>query len=267
MSSHRNAKFTTTTAQPNSLSPLSAFNNTTANNNNNNHLSTSPNPTSTASSTAPSSDPSPPSGPPPAPPALNLPPSRARRQFAARLALHSQQAREIAQKAQEDALAAGGSSSSTAGTEELVGEHVQDLGPVMGGYDGADDDGQYPEEGEEHHRLHGPISSDEEEEEDEEAGAVMMKPLSTFSNNKYHQPPPPSTASNTTTSANANANSAHRWTHHDDSDDDDGAEVDQHEGYGNKGLEAFVHSPMPISGGGEVVGKEEGHEDDFGGGK
>ena len=36
-------------------------------------------------------NPSPPTDPPPAPPPLNLPPSRARRQLAARLALHSQQ--------------------------------------------------------------------------------------------------------------------------------------------------------------------------------
>ncbi|KAI4107460.1 MAG: hypothetical protein L6R37_001562 [Teloschistes peruensis] len=167
-------QFTTITTQPNSLSPLPAFNNTTNTTNNNNHiLSTSPNSTSTAPSTTSSSDPSPPSGPPPAPPPLNLLPTRARRQFAARLALHSQQAREIAQKAQEDALAAGGSStdSATAGTEELV---------------------------------------------------------------------------------------AHRWTHHDDSSDDD--EVGQYEGEGEKGLEAFVHSPMPMPVD-EGEGKEGGLEE------
>lgn len=38
--------------------------------------------------------PSPPTDPPPAPPPLNLPPSRARRQLAARLALHSQRKAE-----------------------------------------------------------------------------------------------------------------------------------------------------------------------------
>lgn len=41
--------------------------------------------------------PSPPTDPPPAPPPLNLPPSRARRQLAARLALHSQQKAESSQ--------------------------------------------------------------------------------------------------------------------------------------------------------------------------
>ncbi|KAL8838240.1 MAG: hypothetical protein Q9176_005169 [Flavoplaca citrina] len=79
---------------PSSLSALSAFNTSTA---------------------------TPPSDPPPAPPPLNLPPSRARRQFAARLALHSQQAQQIQQQAQADAVAA-------AGEETPVQEHAQDLG-------------------------------------------------------------------------------------------------------------------------------------------
>ncbi|KAL8816235.1 MAG: hypothetical protein Q9223_004719 [Gallowayella weberi] len=48
----------------------------------------------------------PPSDASPAPPPLNLPPSRARRQFAARLALHSQQAQQIQQQAHADAVAA-----------------------------------------------------------------------------------------------------------------------------------------------------------------
>ncbi|KAL8670431.1 MAG: hypothetical protein Q9168_005029 [Polycauliona sp. 1 TL-2023] len=87
--------FTTTSSHtPSSLSALSAFNTSTA---------------------------TPPSDPPPAPPPLNLPPSRARRQFAARLALHSQQAQQIQQQAQADAVAA-------AGDETPVQEHAQDLG-------------------------------------------------------------------------------------------------------------------------------------------
>ncbi|KAJ8066307.1 hypothetical protein OCU04_005385 [Sclerotinia nivalis] len=46
---------------------------------------------STPSTTTSTSDLSPPSAPPPPPPPLNIPPSRARRQLAARLALHSKQ--------------------------------------------------------------------------------------------------------------------------------------------------------------------------------
>ncbi|KAL9630736.1 MAG: hypothetical protein Q9204_004571 [Flavoplaca sp. TL-2023a] len=84
----------TSSHTPSSLSALSAFNTSTA---------------------------TPPSDPPPAPPPLNLPPSRARRQFAARLALHSQQAQQIQQQAQADAVAA-------AGEETPVQEHAQDLG-------------------------------------------------------------------------------------------------------------------------------------------
>ncbi|KAL8997346.1 MAG: hypothetical protein Q9169_003380 [Polycauliona sp. 2 TL-2023] len=88
-------QFTATSSHtPSSLSALSAFNTSTA---------------------------TPPSDPPPAPPPLNLPPSRARRQFAARLALHSQQAQQIQQQAQADAVAA-------AGEETPVQEHAQDLG-------------------------------------------------------------------------------------------------------------------------------------------
>ncbi|KAL8658997.1 MAG: hypothetical protein Q9226_000677 [Calogaya cf. arnoldii] len=79
---------------PSSLSALSAFNTSTA---------------------PPLND------PPPAPPPLNLPPSRARRQFAARLALHSQQAQQIQQQAQADAVAA-------AGEDTPAQEHAQDLG-------------------------------------------------------------------------------------------------------------------------------------------
>ncbi|KAL6717554.1 sporulation-induced protein [Lecanora helva] len=45
--------------------------------------------------------PSPPTDPPPAPPPLNLPPSRARRQLAARLALHSQQKAEASENSGE----------------------------------------------------------------------------------------------------------------------------------------------------------------------
>ncbi|KAF7911044.1 uncharacterized protein EAF01_002552 [Botrytis porri] len=45
----------------------------------------------TSSTTTSTSDLSPPSAPPPPPPPLNIPPSRARRQLAARLALHSKQ--------------------------------------------------------------------------------------------------------------------------------------------------------------------------------
>ncbi|KAI4243113.1 MAG: hypothetical protein L6R40_003663 [Gallowayella cf. fulva] len=83
---------------PSSLSALSAFNTST---------------------------PTPPSDPPPAPPPLNLPPSRARRQFAARLALHSQQAQQIQQQAQADAVAAANE-----GTPAQ--EHAQDLGSPPG---------------------------------------------------------------------------------------------------------------------------------------
>ncbi|KAL8683571.1 MAG: hypothetical protein Q9186_000483 [Xanthomendoza sp. 1 TL-2023] len=78
---------------PSSLSALSTFNTSTA---------------------------TPPSDPPPAPPPLNLPPSRARRQFAARLALHSQQAQQIQQQAHADAVAA-------AQEDTPAQEHPQDL--------------------------------------------------------------------------------------------------------------------------------------------
>ena len=47
--------------------------------------------TTPSTTTATSSDLEPPSAPPPPPPPLNIPPSRARRQLAARLALHSKQ--------------------------------------------------------------------------------------------------------------------------------------------------------------------------------
>ena len=50
-----------------------------------------------------SATPTPPTDPPPAPPPLNLPPSRARRQLAARLALHSQQKTEVSSNTDEPA--------------------------------------------------------------------------------------------------------------------------------------------------------------------
>ncbi|KAL8922395.1 MAG: hypothetical protein Q9172_003588 [Xanthocarpia lactea] len=105
---------------PSSLSALSAFNTSSA---------------------------APPSEPPPAPPPLNLPPTRARRQFAARLALHSQQAQQIQQQAQADAVAA-------AGEVTPAQEHAQDLGS--------------PPEIEITQHDDGSDSSDD--------GAVMMKP-------------------------------------------------------------------------------------------
>ena len=49
-------------------------------------------------------NPTPPSDPPPAPPPLNLPPSRARRQLAARLALHSQQKAEASSNDEDLAI-------------------------------------------------------------------------------------------------------------------------------------------------------------------
>ncbi|KAL8779683.1 MAG: hypothetical protein Q9213_006830 [Squamulea squamosa] len=107
--------FTTTSSHtPSSLSAFSTFNTSAA---------------------------TPPSDPPPAPPPLNLPPSRARRQFAARLALHSQQAQQIQQQAQADAVAA-------AGENTPAQEHPQDLGSppeieITQHHDGSDssDDG------------------------------------------------------------------------------------------------------------------------------
>jgi hypothetical protein len=48
-------------------------------------------PSTTTATSDPATDLSPPSDPPPPPPPLNIPPSRARRQLAARLALHSKQ--------------------------------------------------------------------------------------------------------------------------------------------------------------------------------
>ena len=51
--------------------------------------------TTPSTTTATSSELEPPSAPPPPPPPLNLPPSRARRQLAARLALHSKQNAEL----------------------------------------------------------------------------------------------------------------------------------------------------------------------------
>ncbi|KAL8687205.1 MAG: hypothetical protein Q9218_006560 [Villophora microphyllina] len=256
--------FITTTAQPTSLSPLSAFNNNT--------LTTSPNPSSTTSTS--SSDPTPPSDPPPAPPPLNLPPSRARRQFAARLALHSQQAREIAQKAQQDALAAGSSSGGVdvgeadeRGTEELVGEHVQDLGSPPTANDHSSDEGDDP-------LNEAPTSSDED---DEDEGAVMMKPLT-------HRPFSSSSSSSTSAQNHKAGMRQHTWTHHDDSDEDDGegdgsetpTKEDFSQGGGGGPLEGFVHSPMPMGRGESregsassdeglgIVGKEEGHDVDFG---
>lgn len=68
--------------------------------------------------------PTPPTDPPPAPPPLNLPPSRARRQLAARLALHSQQQREV--EAQNE-------------TTEAV-EHSQSFGPSSLNNNISDDD-------------------------------------------------------------------------------------------------------------------------------
>lgn len=67
--------------------------------------------------------PTPPTDPPPAPPPLNLPPSRARRQLAARLALHSQQKADLAE---EDAN----------GVNEAL-EHEQSISPSFN----HDDDG------------------------------------------------------------------------------------------------------------------------------
>ncbi|EDO03667.1 predicted protein [Sclerotinia sclerotiorum 1980 UF-70] len=55
---------------------------------------------STPSTTTSTSDLSPPSAPPPPPPPLNIPPSRARRQLAARLALHSKQKLANGEKAE-----------------------------------------------------------------------------------------------------------------------------------------------------------------------
>lgn len=61
----------------------------------NHHLQFSRYITTPSTTTATSSDLEPPSAPPPPPPPLNIPPSRARRQLAARLALHSKQNAEL----------------------------------------------------------------------------------------------------------------------------------------------------------------------------
>lgn len=69
--------------------------------------------------------PSPPSDPPPAPPPLNVPPSRARRQLAARLALHSQQKSESGEDSNE--------------TNEAL-EHEQSTSPNLNDHSDNDDD-------------------------------------------------------------------------------------------------------------------------------
>lgn len=63
--------------------------------------------------------PSPPTDPPPAPPPLNLPPSRARRQLAARLALHSQQKAESTEGYSDNNEAVDEDHSNTPGLSNL----------------------------------------------------------------------------------------------------------------------------------------------------
>ena len=92
--------------------------------------------------------PTPPTDPPPAPPPLNVPPSRARRQLAARLALHSQQKADAEAEA-DDAAATTNSSSAAhdphssqiAATDHLASElGVNDLHDPLN--QGDDEDGE-----------------------------------------------------------------------------------------------------------------------------
>ncbi|KAL9130659.1 MAG: hypothetical protein Q9217_001229 [Psora testacea] len=62
--------------------------------------------------------PTPPTDPPPAPPPLNLPPSRARRQLAARLALHSQQKAEASSNTEDFAISAQKDNANQEGTPD-----------------------------------------------------------------------------------------------------------------------------------------------------
>ncbi|KAG8530973.1 uncharacterized protein KY384_004330 [Bacidia gigantensis] len=90
---------------------------------------------------------SPPSDPPPAPPPLNLPPSRARRQLAARLALHSQQKAEAEYSTGKD------DTEPLSSTENLEVVHDDDSDDERHSWDGHD------------------ISQDDSLEEAEQGGA------------------------------------------------------------------------------------------------
>ncbi|KAJ5035613.1 uncharacterized protein L3040_008078 [Drepanopeziza brunnea f. sp. 'multigermtubi'] len=83
-----------------------------------------------STTTATTSDLEPPSAPPPPPPPLNIPPSRARRQLAARLALHSKQ--------NADAVAANGGGELDRDGEQ---EHQRSLNPFATDEDDDDSDG------------------------------------------------------------------------------------------------------------------------------
>ncbi|KAL9601951.1 MAG: hypothetical protein Q9219_002175 [cf. Caloplaca sp. 3 TL-2023] len=209
---------------------------------------------------------SPPTDPPPAPPPLNLPPSRARRQFAARLALHSQQAQQAQAQAHADAIAAGTASippSEVSPTLTMditpAQEHAQELySPPTIAVTQHDDDG----------------SSDPDSDSSDE-GAVMMQ-MNTLSKGK-----------GTTGTEKGSSNS--RTTHDTNtygprlgggssSSVEEDAESEEMR-FGGEGLEGFVHSPREgdEDGGGGAgskegsgdeaalgMGKQEGHEEDFG---
>ncbi|KAL8710727.1 MAG: hypothetical protein Q9220_004745 [cf. Caloplaca sp. 1 TL-2023] len=196
--------------------------------------------------------------PPPAPPPLNLPPSRARRQFAARLALHSQQAQQVQAQAQADAV----SNANLANASDTpVQEHPQDLSSpppsiAITQHDDADYSGQ------EKPRTNSSLGHDESEtDSSDDDGAVMMM--------NSHSKKPIGHGSN-----------AHLGTHglhhpHSGHSSDDDMESEEMR-FGGEGLEGFVHSPRGEEGEagsdgsegdeGLVMGsRDKGHEDDHGG--
>lgn len=237
-------QFSTTTSNPSiPLSALSTFN------------------TSTTSS--------PPTDPPPAPPPLNLPPSRARRQFAARLALHSQQAQQAQAQAQADALATSSSSSSNNTSSNLT-PSISTNHPAQ----------LHPQE------LYSPPTiavtqhGDEEEDTDSSDDGIVTMHIPHASSNKAAS----TTSNDPSSSGNRHDTSKPRQGSSGELESLDPYGVDASGGsgssdedveseemrFGGEGLEGFVHSPRamedlgPEGDDGGLVGREEGHEEDLG---
>ncbi|KAL8949712.1 MAG: hypothetical protein Q9222_004204 [Ikaeria aurantiellina] len=235
-------QFTTTSNHtPSSLSALSAFN--TANTNTNT---------------------SPPTDPPPAPPPLNLPPSRARRQFAARLALHSQQAQQVQAQAQADAVSNADFANAS---DTPVQEHPQDLSsPPPAIAITQHDDAEYSTQ--DKPPTTSSLSHDESEtDSSDDDGAVMMMNSHAMKQVGHgnHAAREPNT--------HLGAHGLHHTNSGNSSDDDMESEEMR---FGGEGLEGFVHSPRGEeaeagSDGSEgdeglVMGRRErGHEEDVGG--
>ena len=111
--------------------------------------------------------PTPPTDPPPAPPPLNVPPSRARRQLAARLALHSQQ--------RADAEAEG---SIETGLHPLSPEKASSLPKLRL----SDDSNDF-----EHDPLADPVSYDDGDDYDDPNGISFGKPLGISQSSHLHE--------------------------------------------------------------------------------